>query len=197
MGFGKVQTLVVKSARLADIMKEYGIPRYCKIDIEGNDLEALSSLDVLPELPRFVSIESDKTSWQKLFEEFETFERLGYNRYKIVDQTLVPFQKVPKPSLEGNFYDWSFEEGCSGLFGNELTGSWFDVFQALEAYKNIFRGYAINGDAGLFTGGRKSLFHVLGKLQERAFHFKGFKSYSSPENLLPPAAWYDTHAMRV
>jgi FkbM family methyltransferase len=197
MGFGNVQTVTVRSARLADIIREYGVPRYCKIDIEGNDLEALSALENLSETPRFISIESDKRSWDRLFREFETFEKLGYSRYKIVDQSLVPLQKSPMPSLEGSYYKCSFEDGSSGLFGNELPGAWLDLFQALEAYKNIFRGYAMNGDTGLFTGGRKSMFHMLSKLQERAFRFKGDKSYATPDQILPPAGWYDTHAMRI
>ena len=41
----KGRTFTIGTAKLADIMKEHGIPRYCKIDIEGNDLEALASLD--------------------------------------------------------------------------------------------------------------------------------------------------------
>src|ERR1700730_6606466 len=39
LGAGDVRTITVKAARLDDIMREHGIPRYCKIDIEGNDLE--------------------------------------------------------------------------------------------------------------------------------------------------------------
>ena len=196
MGAGDVQTLTVRSVRLADIMQEYGVPRYCKIDIEGNDLDALVSLESLSEPPRFISIESDKTSWEKLFREFQTFEKLGYNRYKIIDQSLVSLQKSPTPPLEGGPYIGSFESGSSGLFGNELPGPWLDVFQTLEAYKNIFRGYAINGDSGLFTGDRKSIFHMLSILQERVFRFKGFGNYTTPERILPPAGWYDTHATR-
>jgi FkbM family methyltransferase len=197
LGFGKVHTLTVKSARLPDIMKEYGVPRYCKIDIEGNDLEALSSLETVIEPPRFISIESDKTSWFSLLKEFETFEKLGYSQYKIVDQSLVPFQKGPTPPREGRFYNSSFEHGSTGLFGDELPEPWLDLFQALEAYKGIFRGYAINGDNGFFTGGRKSMFHLLSKFQERVFRFRGFKNYTTPEQILPPVSWYDTHAMRI
>lgn len=197
VGFGKVDTFTVKSARLSDIMNEYGVPRYCKIDIEGNDLEALSSLENVIEPPRFVSIESDKTSWSKVLKEFEAFEKLGYSQYKIIDQSLVPFQKCPTLPVEGCFFSIPFENGSTGLFGDELPGPWLDLFQALEAYKGIFRGYAINGDNGFFTGGRKSMFHILSKLQERVFRISGFKNYTTAEQILPPAGWYDTHAMRI
>jgi FkbM family methyltransferase len=43
-GVGAGRTLTIRAAKLADILKQHGIPRYCKIDIEGNDLEALASL---------------------------------------------------------------------------------------------------------------------------------------------------------
>jgi FkbM family methyltransferase len=38
LGAGTGRTFTIRAAKLADIMKEHGIPRYCKIDIEGNDL---------------------------------------------------------------------------------------------------------------------------------------------------------------
>ena len=194
MGGGKGRTFTIGTAKLADIMKEHGIPRYCKIDIEGNDLEALASLDSVSEPPQLVSIESDKTSWTSLIKEFETFERLGYRKYKIVDQSLISMQKCPSIAKEGKFVDWQFEDGSSGLFGNELPGTWLSALEAVEVYKGIFRGYAINGDSGLF--GRKSMLNMLAKIQEKAFRFKGSKQYVSPAMQFPPPGWYDTHAAR-
>jgi FkbM family methyltransferase len=76
-GAGVGRTLTIRAAKLADIVKEHGIPRYCKIDIEGNDLEALASLENLSELPQFVSIESDKSSWKKLIEEIRDVRTTG------------------------------------------------------------------------------------------------------------------------
>jgi FkbM family methyltransferase len=196
MGGGKGRTFTIGTAKLAEIMKDHGIPRYCKIDIEGNDLEALASMESLTEPPPLVSIESDKTSWTNLIKEFETFERLGYRKYKVVDQSLIWMQKCPGIAKEGRFVDWQFEEGSSGLFGHELPGTWMTALEAIEVYKGIFRGYAINGDSGLFAGGKRSVFNVLAKLQEKAFRLKGFKQYVSPAMQFPPPGWYDTHAMR-
>jgi FkbM family methyltransferase len=195
-GAGTGRTFTIRAAKLADIMKEYGIPRYCKIDIEGNDLEALASLESISEQPQFVSIESDKANWKRLIEEFETFEKLGFRKYKIIDQSLISMQKCPSTAKEGKFVDWRFKDGSSGLFGNELPGAWLSALEAIEVYKGIFRGYAINGDYGLFGGGRKSMFNMLGKLQEKAFRLKGSKQYLNPALQFPPPGWYDTHAAR-
>lgn len=195
-GAGVGRTFTIQAAKLADLLKQYGVPRYCKIDIEGNDLDALASLEGLSELPRFLSIESDKTSWTKLMAEFETFEKLGYRKYRIMDQSLVSMQRCPTTPREGKFVDWQFRHGSSGLFGDELPGTWVSALEAIELYKSIFRGYAINGDLGLFGGGAKSMFNMVGKVQEKMFRLKGSKQYLNPATQFPPPGWYDTHAMR-
>jgi hypothetical protein len=110
-----------------------------------------------------------------------TFHKLGYSRYKIVDQTLVKLQACPRPAREGNDCDHVFEDGSSGLFGDELPGSWLALPEAVEAYRQIFRGYALNGDNGMFRG-KYSILRLLARIQAKA--------------ALAPVAWYDTHAAR-
>jgi FkbM family methyltransferase len=195
IGGGNGRVIKVPSSSLRSIMREYGVPHYCKIDIEGNDLDALKSLQANEELPAFISIESEKRDWNRLVEEFMTLSALGYTRFKIVDQTLVHFQKCPQPAREGIDCHFNFEMGSSGLFGDELPGKWLDLFEALEMYKSIFRGYALNGDNGLFSG-KKSLFNVLGQTQAMAARLKGRRAYVNPASLLPSAGWYDTHAAK-
>ena len=149
-GGGKTRKIRVATRSLVDIIEEYGVPRYCRIDIEGNDLDALKSLIRSPEVPPFISIESETCHWDRLMDEFLTFRELGYSRYKIVDQTLVGLQACPRPSREGNDCDHIFQCGSSGLFGDELPGSWLELTEAIEAYRQIFLGYALNGDNGMF-----------------------------------------------
>lgn len=186
LGAGKTTKISVKARTLADVIKEHGAPWYCKIDIEGNDLEALKSLADCPDLPQYISIESEKRDWSRLMDEFVTFNKLGYSRFKVVDQTLVPLQVSPN-------CDHTFEDGSSGLFGEELPGSWLALPEAVEAYRHIFRGYALNGDNGMFTA-PLSMFHLLGGIQSRLARLRGFSAVRSPQVILPPAAWYDTHA---
>ena len=74
LGGGKTRKISIATRPLVDIIKEYGVPRYCKIDIEGNDLDALKSLIGSPETPPFISIESRsatgtdlwKNSWRSV-----------------------------------------------------------------------------------------------------------------------------------
>jgi FkbM family methyltransferase len=193
IGDGRIRKITVETSSLSNVMKEYGVPRYCKIDIEGSDLDALKSLQGAPEVPEFISIESEMKIWQRLVEEFEALNSLGYRKYKIVDQGLIRLQSCPQPPLEGQFCNHVFETGQSGLFGNELPGRWLDLFEALEVYKGIFRGYALNGNNGLF-GRRTNILHILGHIQAMAARIRGYRSSINPAHNLPPASWYDTHA---
>jgi hypothetical protein len=99
------------SRPLVDVFNEFGVPRYCKIDIEGNDVDALRSLVGSNDLPPYISIESEKRDWSRLMNEFLTFRELGYSRFKIVDQTLIELQTCPRPAREGNDSDHIFQGG--------------------------------------------------------------------------------------
>lgn len=196
LGAGKTRKISVEARPLRDIINEHGVPWYCKIDIEGNDLDALRSLIGCADAPRYISIESEKRDWGQLMEEFLTFQKLGYSRYKIIDQTLVKLQACPRPAREGNDCDHVFEDGSSGLFGDELPGAWLALPEAVEAYRQIFRGYALNGDNGMFKG-RYSILRALLRIQSKTARLKKkYSSYANPADILPPAAWYDTHAAR-
>jgi FkbM family methyltransferase len=164
----------IRSTPLDTILKTYGVPYYLKIDIEGMDTVALSTLQKISERPKYISIESEKVSWRRLLEEFRLLTDLGYKKFKIVNQALVTFQKCPLPAGEGLYVDHTFPFESSGLFGTELPGEWMDVFQAIEYYKPIFYGYALNGDFGVFKRGN-----------------------IPPELIqtLPDDDWYDTHAV--
>ena len=190
-----VKKIKVKAMTLNDVMKEHGVPRYCKIDIEGSDLDALKSLTQNLELPQFISIESERKHWNKLLEEFRTFRALGYSRYKIIDQSLIEFQVCPETSLEGRYFDHRFQFGSSGLFGNDLPGPWLDALDAIEMYKSIFRGYALNGEEnGLFREG--GMFNWLGRIDKAIGRLRGSRTHINPAYILPPPGWYDTHAAR-
>jgi FkbM family methyltransferase len=195
LGAGQTRKISVETRPLVDVFNEYGVPRYCKIDIEGSDVDALRSLVGYTDLPFYISIESEKRDWSRLMNEFLTLRQLGYSRYQIVDQSLINLQVCPQPAREGNDCDHIFQDGSSGLFGEELPGTWVALPEAIEAYRNIFRGYALNGDNGMFRG-QYSIFRMVGEIQERIARLRNLTGYVSPAHLLPPAAWYDTHAAR-
>ena len=160
-------------------LQKFGIPYYLKTDIEGMDMICLNSLNSFDERPSYVSIESDKVRYDKLTEEIDLLVRLGYTKFKAVQQLSIPDQQEPNPSKEGRHIGYQFEFGSSGLFGEDLPGEWKGRDQILREYRMIFVIYRLFGDYGIL--GESILGRVLKKL-------------SSIILRRPIPGWYDTHA---
>jgi FkbM family methyltransferase len=170
------EILQVPAVTFDSVLSDHGIPYYLKIDIEGADLLCLKALKNFSGSPKYISIESEKTRWSDLLYEFELFQSLGYDRFKIIDQGTVCCQSPPESPLEGRYVVHDFVGGSSGLFGDELPGEWLTASGAINAYRRIFVGYLLFGDN---TIGRRVLKKtpLLGRFSRL---------------LLP--SWHDTHA---
>jgi FkbM family methyltransferase len=170
----KSRKITVKSAKFENILQEFGIPYYLKVDIEGADLLCVKALRQFDSKPKFISIESDKTSWNNLLKEFKIFKELGYQKFKVINQRKISQQVCPFQEKEGKYFEHQFEFGSSGLFGEETPGKWLSETQAINLYKRIFLSYQIfrmNGFIYKVNLGKK----LLEKFQ-----------------VIEP--WYDTHA---
>ena len=154
--------------RLQDVIMTVGVPLYAKIDVEGLDHEILRGFGDFPEPPRFVSIESVKTSWDALESEIELLASLGYRRFKAVQQ-----RTIPGSSLRGH----RFERHASGPFGDDLS-DWTNRTAVLAHYRRIFRDYATWGDDS-------KLQRTLGRKPIAALQILAGR---------PLPGWYDTHA---
>lgn len=149
--------LSVPTRRLSTLIREFGMPQYCKIDIEGYDPICLETLTDLPERPRFISAEVECVG------QFETLNdeqalavlvilnRLGYSKFKLVDQNSlsvlkpgIPFYRERSRGEEllktmnvlqlgtrrralKRRFGFDFPEGGSGPFGDDLDGEWLDL----------------------------------------------------------------------
>ena len=88
-----VQTVQVQARCLQNLFAEYGVPFYCKIDIEGMDAACLRSLRGAADLPPYVSVETecigdrDELTDGQALETLDELRALGYSRFKLVDQT--------------------------------------------------------------------------------------------------------------
>ena len=93
----------IKTARFGDILDEYGIPIYLKIDIEGCDSLCVRELRGRP-IPRFISLESECPGDGEDLTEDECTSTLqllcgaGYRQFKLISQT--DFSAVPGAALE-------------------------------------------------------------------------------------------------
>jgi FkbM family methyltransferase len=157
------------------MFSQFGVPYYLKVDIEGMDTYALSSLTQLEAPPRYVSIESELHSWSGLGIQFSLFNSAGYNAFKIVKQHEVPNQWPPNPSLEGVYTAHRFEFGASGLFGEETPGAWLTSEAAVRRFRRIYLKQFFFGDEGLAASR-----YSRGALRRLGLY----------------VGWYDTHARR-
>lgn len=177
---GTVNEIVeVQKINFKKCLQEYGIPYYLKIDIEGMDVVCLKSLLSFEKKPSYISIESEKISFVALKDEFNLFNKNGYDKFKIINQADISSQKEPIKSKENIYLNFIFKSGATGLFGKDLPNKWISYPSAINRYKLIFVGYNLFGDNGKITNNfiRKSIFKIVSL----------FTKQSIP-------GWYDTHA---
>ncbi|MBK8015750.1 MAG: FkbM family methyltransferase [Betaproteobacteria bacterium] len=129
---GAFHVIRVATVPLADLIQRHGVPHYLKVDIEGMDLTVLKALHDFSERPRYVSVETGPgLKW------LDELDRLGYQRFKLIDQRLVPEQLPPDPAREGAYVPAVFEWGSTGLFGDELPGMWCSVDELRSQWMQV------------------------------------------------------------
>ena len=86
------RSIKVKTRTLHSLFVEFGIPYYCKVDIEGSDALCLATLRNMEQMPPFISVEAECFGEAETPSEEETLStlnqlhRLGYMKYALVDQ---------------------------------------------------------------------------------------------------------------
>lgn len=175
-GRGAAVTEVTVPARRFDgILREHGVPYFMKVDIEGADRLCLGALREFTQRPRFVSIEAEIVSWDRLIEDLDTLHALGYDRFKAVQQLTVRRQRCPDPPREGRYVDYRFAKGASGLFGEEAPGEWMTREQTVQRFRRIFRQQHWFGSGGVFGSSKPARLIIRDLLRIRP-------------------GWYDIHA---
>lgn len=105
---------VVECRRFESILQEHGVPYYLKIDIEGSDVLCLRALHAFAERPAYVSLEIMR---EHAYEELCELVALGYDSFKLVDQSL-------NEDPEG-----------TGPFGEATVGPWLTLAELLPRYR--------------------------------------------------------------
>jgi FkbM family methyltransferase len=133
--------ITVSCVRFRSLMKEFGVPVYLKIDIEGNDVLCLKDLTG-ETAPEHISVEASELGL------LDRLEGLGYDRVKCISQFhFLPLELPPASaqlafeeklragqSLDEfrTFSGWQFPTGSSGVFGRDLPGRW-QTFAEMKA----------------------------------------------------------------
>jgi FkbM family methyltransferase len=131
--------VTVPAVDFAACLREYGVPHYLKIDIEASDMRCLEALfEVEPEQrPRYASIEGGSETWSGVVRQFDTFERLGYTRFAIVQQATIGGRVARIMTRDGSAIPYCFRVHSSGPFGEDLAEAWLDKREALRRYRRI------------------------------------------------------------
>lgn len=122
----------VNTITLGTLIDKYGIPEYCKIDIEGADILALNSLK--DKLPRFISCESEclgKGDTPEPLAVLNKLHELGYTKFHL--------EKQPSELSYDDIEHWlSYEEVKAELirvrskhFFYKFYDFWYDIFAKL------------------------------------------------------------------
>lgn len=112
---------------LIDIFKEYGVPFYLKVDIEGYEYEAidfLRNINTTLNLPTYISTECYKIEFIDLL-----FD-LGYDKFKWINQRFVENQHND---------NYKFKFGASGQFGEDLLQQWQTKEELIPIMKEYFQ----------------------------------------------------------
>jgi FkbM family methyltransferase len=141
--------ITVDCVPIMDIIEEFGVPDYMKIDIEGNDRICIAGL-TRATAPQYISMEMDHAHGdqdiQRLFE-------LGYHSFKVICQNNA-WHQVTTNNIW--FYQWGpnhfiisrlkrlkavskrlsgRRHGESGPWGEKTSGSWHSVDHAHSVWR--------------------------------------------------------------
>lgn len=168
------RTIEVEFVDASDLIAAFGEPYYVKIDIEGHDQICLDQLHDAGVRPTWVSLELDLKRFHLAL---ATLEKMGYDRFTLVDQSKVPDQRIAPTSTEGRYADYSFCMGHTGLFGSDLDQPSFDLNEISRKLRRM-----------RWQGKAAKLVTVLGRI---------IPGMPDAATLFPSLdTWYDLHASR-
>jgi FkbM family methyltransferase len=182
------EKIVVPRVDIGKAFRDFGVPYYCKIDIEGADTLVLDELKTRTERPQCLSIETEKVSLAPLKADVVRLTELGYRKFKPVQQETVPGTVLKTKTLQGADLHYAFHHHASGPFGEDIPQVWLDAEGVLAAYKAIFRSYRLFGDYSVLnkldgTPDGARLKRAIGRAYKRATGHNG-----------PLPGWHDLHA---
>lgn len=164
--------------KFAALLGEYGVPKYLKIDIEGNDKHCLDDLTAATR-PQFISCELDGVPM------LEQLKSLGYTRFKIIlqndftqlrtDRFSWSHKALNTAKLYTLFYRlnakrkeywnrarqrrleannsasgaWTFNYGSSGPLSDDLPGEWQSFDDASQTWETFTSGRSVYGRPNL------------------------------------------------
>lgn len=181
---GSSSTIIsVKRVDISEIFESVGIPFYLKIDLEGVDVHVLRALSDFADRPQYVSFEAEKVDQLALRDSLNILARLGYSKFKVVEQSALPGSSGSFQSLNGTAFHYTFLPEASGPFGEDIPQPWRSIPDVVREFNAIFRRYRLFGDNTLI----QRLPYPLRRLSKIGYKFAtGYRG--------PMPGWHDIHA---
>jgi len=148
----KHHPIKVDCVPIGDIIDEFGVPDYMKIDIEGNDRICITGLTSAT-APRYISIEMDHSCGEQ---DLKILAKLGYRSFKVICQN-NSWHQVTTRNI--GFYEWRPDHfiirrlrklraapsrllarrrlGESGPWGEKTSGAWHSVDHAHSVWRSL------------------------------------------------------------
>jgi FkbM family methyltransferase len=124
----RCREISIRCVTLASLIEEFGSPHYLKIDVEGIDQDVIEQLRGIRLLPLYVSVEDCRFGFQYM----ATLAACGYDGFKLLDQSSVRHMTDPVTG-------YSFPDGSSGPFGDEIPGAWHSHAEIVNLYSTTVR----------------------------------------------------------
>lgn len=176
----KHHKIQVRTTSFENILAEYGLPDFAKIDIEGNDRLCLQAIDP-SNAPAYISAEGGSN-----LDLLEILRDKGYDRFKLISQlNFLPIELSPSREERvfkarsllrkntivakvgrkifgraryGGFVhptafdgSWNFKRGSSGPLPNYSPGSWHSFSEVAKIYEKIHENIA-SGQKSIYWG---------------------------------------------
>jgi FkbM family methyltransferase len=179
----------VEVVPILDVIEQFGVPYYMKVDIEGMDEACFTPLARCQLKPRYVSLETSATSPNasifRTWRELKMLHDLGYRRFKLVDQSRLGELNGTLLDAEGPPLRYEHELHASGPFGEETGGTWrrYETTIALGVLLTTYHQF-------FGFGGRLARTRLLSVLRRKA----GNTIRTVSPEFRRKNHWYDIHA---
>lgn len=144
--------ITVPTCTFAELLKEFGRPFYCKIDIEGCDHLCLDGIDAA-NAPKYLSMEV----LDSIDALVERMRRLGYGRFKLISMTDFSQPSLALARMKASLRQTpaflralyrrlrgftrasgaGVDCGPSGPFGEDTPGRWMSAAEIVELAKLV------------------------------------------------------------
>ena len=191
----KHHSIEIQTRRFCEILEEYSIPFYLKVDIEGSDYLCLRDLVGRP-LPRFISVEAessenvDDLANAGPVENLSLLYNLGYRRFKLIRQADFSAE------FESDFEAFIQRLVKSAAYGKLRLPVFSQLAKQLTSHEQLYRKHRYRfptDGSGPWGNGTPGVW--LSFEQAKVVHIKARRRYARrARKVRGHSFWYDWHA---